>query len=345
MAGRTGRGAWGWGVQPALYTSPMPPVSVIATVLNEREEIARLVASLLGQVPAAAEVIIVDGGSTDGTWEWLAGAADSHPGLKAIRDESCNLKNCAGPIARGRNVAIAAACSPVIACADGGCTYAPDWLARLTEPIAAGKAEYALGGSCLDPADPTVWDLASAHFFGVRLDPAAPTKSCTARSMAFTKDLWQRIGGFPETVFIGEDTLFDLEARSRTKPAFPERAKALYRPQYTLGSAYRQLAGYAVSDGILGVRRKRLFRNAARCLLQLAALAALPWTRVPLFAVLAVEAWFALRHEALTLARTRPLALGARFVFSLLVPWIVAVNRIRGSVTGKNLPNRQNLVS
>jgi len=87
----------------------MQPVSVIATVLNEVEDIARLVPSLLGQVPAAAEVVVVDGGSTDGTWEWLVDAAREHPDLRPLRDESCNLKRCPGPISRGRNVAIAAA--------------------------------------------------------------------------------------------------------------------------------------------------------------------------------------------------------------------------------------------
>jgi glycosyltransferase involved in cell wall biosynthesis len=321
----------------------MPPVTVIATVLNEAEDIGRLVPSLLAQAPPPAEVIVVDGGSTDGTWQWLLEAQANHPALRPIRDESCNLKHSPGPISRGRNVAIAAASSEIIACADAGCTYAPDWLARLTAPLIDSSAEYALGGSCLDPADPSIWDLASAHFFGVRLDPAAPTKSCTARSMAFTKELWQRIGGFPETVFFGEDTLFDLEARRLAPPAFVECAKALYRPQYTFRTACRQLGAYAVSDGILGVRRKRFVRNAARCGSQILALASIPWTVFPLLAVLALELWFAYQADGRTLARYGPRVLATRFLFSVFVPWIVAVNRIRGSLTGKNLLNRQNL--
>jgi len=160
----------------------MQPISIVATVLNEVQDIGRLVSSLLEQSPAAAEVIVVDGGSTDGTWEWLTEAARQHPNLLPIRDESCSLKRCPGPISRGRNVAIAAARSAIIACTDAGCTYPPGWLARIAAPLVDGEAEYALGGSCLDPADPTVWDLASAHFFGVRLAPSAPSKSCTARS-------------------------------------------------------------------------------------------------------------------------------------------------------------------
>jgi glycosyltransferase involved in cell wall biosynthesis len=336
----------------------MQPVTIVATVLNEVEEIARLVPSLLSQVPPPAEVIIVDGGSTDGTWDWLLLAQRTNPNLLTIRDESCNLKRSPGPISRGRNVAIVAARSQIIACTDAGCTYPPDWLARITAPLIASTAEYALGGSCLDPADATVWDLASAPFFGVKLSPSTPSKSCTARSMAFRKELWQRIGGFPETVFFGEDTLFDLEARRLTTPAFVEGAKALYRPQYTFRSACRQLASYAVSDGILGVRRARLVRNAARCIVEVLALLCLLfigvptvrsssvgwwWTVLPLLAVLLLQFWFAFHADWRSIRRTGPRVLLARFLFSILVPWIVALNRIRGSLTRQNLPNRQNL--
>ncbi len=337
----------------------MQPVAVIATVLNEVQDIARLVPSLLAQDPPPAEVIIADGGSTDGTWEWLLDAARTHPNLLPIRDESCNLKRSPGPISRGRNVAIAAARSPIIACTDAGCTYAPDWLARITAPLIASTADYALGGSCLDLADPTIWDLASAPFFGVKLSTSTPSKSCTARSMAFRKTLWQRIGGFPESVFFGEDTLFDQQARRVAAPAFVNHAKAVYRPQYTFLSACRQLARYSISDGILGVRPARLFRNAARCLVEVLAVLSLCffwfssdrpssiawWPMVPLLVVVALEAWFAFHLDWSTLRRTGPRALLARFAFSLVVPWIVTVNQILGSRTQKPPANRQNLAA
>jgi len=320
----------------------MRPVSIIATELNEIGDIARVVESLLAQVPPAAEIVIVDGGSTDGTWEWLSNTAAREPRLIAIRDESCSLKHSAGPVSRGRNVAIAAAKSPVIACADAGCTYAPDWVRNLTRKIAAGEAEYALGGTSLDPEQHSVWDVASAPFFSIRLSPLEPTKSCTARSMAFTRDLWQRLGGFPEHVLVGEDTLFDLEARRQTQPDFVIDAKAFYRPLNNFRMACRQMKRYAISDGQAGVRWIRLFRNAARCLLQLAALAALPWTTLPLFAVILLECWYAFRRDWRYLPRFGVNAVLARLAFSVMVPWLVAVNQIRGRFSARPLTNPQN---
>lgn len=321
----------------------MPAVSVIATVLNETENVPGLVESLLRQMPPAAEIVIVDGGSTDGTWERLCVAAEKHPSLRPIRDESCSLRFTPGPISKGRNVAIGATTSEFIACADAGCTYAPDWLAELTGPLQRGEAEYALGGSCLDLRDATVWDVASAPFFGVKMSTDAPTKSCTARSMAFTKDLWRKLGGFPETVFYGEDTLFDLRARATAAPAFPRRAKAMYRPRNTFLSACRQMARYAVSDGILGVRRSRLTRNAARCGVELAGLLALKWTWIPLAIVGVLVLHLAFAQDWLFLRTANPKVLAARIVFALAVPWIVTVNHIRGMVTKKGLVNAQNV--
>jgi len=320
----------------------MATVSVIATVLNEKENIARLVQSLLQQTPLAADIVIVDGGSTDGTWEWLQQAAITHPTLRPIRDESCSLKFTPGPVSKGRNVAIAAARSDLIACADAGCTYGPEWLAELAGPLMRGEAEYALGGACLDLTDATVWDLASAPFLGVKMSADEPTKSCTARSMAFTKDLWQRIGGFPQSVLLGDDTWFDLEARRLTTPAFPIRAKALYRPQNSFGSACRQLARYAVSDGVLGVRRARLMRNAARCVAEVAALAVLPWTWIPLALVSAMMLHFAFEADWRFVRTTGLRVLAARIAFSAVVPWIVTVYRTRGSLTKKEPGNAQN---
>ena len=324
----------------------MPRVSVASTVLNEVDDIDALIATLATQSLVPAEVIIVDGGSSDGTWERLEAARAKYPNLVPIRDESCRLQNCPGPIARGRNVGIAAASSEVVACADAGCSYHPDWLARLTAPIVdpalSGRSEYSVGGSYIDPESSTVWDVASAPFFGVKLNPEAATKSCTARSMAFRKELWARVGGFPETVFLGEDTAFDAKVRKLVTPAFPSGAKASYQPRHTLRSAVRQMISYSLTDGVLGGRSARLWRNVVRCLVEIAAVVALVWSPIPLLCVLAFEVYFAFRLDWSDLRKTSVRALGARLAFSLVVPWIVAWYQAQGAITKTNRPNRQN---
>lgn len=319
-------------------------VSVTATVLNEVDDIDRLVTGLMEQTLSPAEVIIVDGGSTDGTWERLQAASLRYPNLIAIRDESCSLKGSRGPIGRGRNTAIARASSEVIACVDAGCTYEPQWLARLTAPILGNRSEYAVGGSCIDPEDRTTWDIASAPFFGIKLSTDEPTKSCTGRSMAFRKRLWQQVGGFPEDIFLGEDTIFDQRARGAVMPAFAERAKAYYRPRHTFRSAISRIASYAETDGVLGTRPARLFRNLARCLAEVVAVALLPLTVIPLLCVVVLETYFAFRLDWRSFPGKSSLRLlGARLLFSLVVPWVVTWNHIRGMLTKTNQPNQQNV--
>ena len=224
------------------------------------------------QTLAPAEVIIVDGGSSDGTWEHLQTVKTKYPTLLPIRDETCRLSHSPGPISRGRNVAIAAASSAIVACVDAGCTYESKWLERLTASIRGGEAEYALGGSCLDPEQRTIWDIASAPFFGVKLNADAKTKSCTARSMAFRKELWQRVGGFPEHLLLGEDTVFDLNVRDfgssdirRTRQSVlpprlfssvsPQTTVSLLRQRWRRGSASRAPDAQSISLPVGDCRR------------------------------------------------------------------------------------------
>ena len=325
-----------------------PSFSVIATVLNERADIDGLLHSLQQQVPPVEQIVIVDGGSTDGTWEQLEAVAAYWPALRIVRDESCSLRQSAGPIARGRNVAITAARGSAIACVDAGCRYDADWLQHLSTPLREHTAEYALGGSRLELEYASVWDVAAAPFLGVKLAAAEPTKSCTARSMAFTREAWARVGGFPETLFIGEDVLFDQAMRRTARTAFATGAKAIYTPQNSLGGALAQVASYAVADGIAGMRPARLMRNLQRCIAEAAALLALGWSRWPALAVLLLEVYFAyrldlhalLKEPALQSRRFRLAA--ARLLFSLAVPWVVTWNQLAGGLQKKYRTNRQN---
>lgn len=103
------------------------------------------------------------------------------------------------------------------------------------------------------------------------------------------------------------------------------------------------MARYGVADGVLGTRRSRLLRNLLRCVAEVAALALLPRTAIPLVCVLLLEIYFAFRLDWSSFGRHATLRqLGARLLYSLLVPWIVTWNQAVGELTKTNQPNRQN---
>jgi glycosyltransferase involved in cell wall biosynthesis len=107
-----------------------PAVSVIATVLDERHAIDRLLESVTVQLREQDELVVVDGGSHDGTYERLLEYASRDPRVRVHSAPGSN-------IAAGRNLAVRAARHDLIACTDAGCRVAPRWLERLTEPFSA----------------------------------------------------------------------------------------------------------------------------------------------------------------------------------------------------------------
>ena len=294
------------------------------------------------QTLAPVDIVIVDGGSTDGTWEQLLAAKATLPNLLPVRDETCNRKHVVGPIARGRNVAITRARGELIACADAGCLYDSTWVDNITAPLRDGAADYTLGGSRLDLSQSTVWDIASAPFLGVKLAPLEPSKSCAARSVAFTRSAWARVGGFPEYLFHADDVLFDQQMRENARTVPAADAKAIFIPHHTLGTAVWQVSSYARGDGIAGLRPARLMRNVLRCVAEVAAVALLPLSVWPFVLVLLLELYFAYRLDWKHVRGLGGRALLARLLFSLVVPWVVGWNQVKGALRKQYQTNRQN---
>lgn len=65
-----------------------PLVSIIIPVLNRRELISETLSSVYHQTYLNWEIIIVDDGSTDGTWEYISQESKKNTQLKAIRRDS-----------------------------------------------------------------------------------------------------------------------------------------------------------------------------------------------------------------------------------------------------------------
>src|SRR5688572_9534588 len=97
-----------------------PYVSLIMTVRNEAKSLPRLLNSILLQTLQPDEVVIADGGSTDGTQAIARSYAD-RLSLRLLDVPGAN-------ISEGRNAAIRAASHDMIAATDAGVVLDPDWL-------------------------------------------------------------------------------------------------------------------------------------------------------------------------------------------------------------------------
>ena len=181
-------------------------VSLVCTVLNEAHTIDDLMRSIAVQSVRPREMIVVDGGSRDGTQlhvEWWHGRL------------GCPLRLIEGPgvnIATGRNIGVAAARAPIIAVTDAGVRVDEQWLERIRAPFDDSLVSVCGGFFVPDPR--TVFEIAmSATVLPNRKDINPARFLPSSRSLAFRKVAWERVGGYPEWLDYCEDLVFDLSLR------------------------------------------------------------------------------------------------------------------------------------
>ncbi len=227
----------------------MPRTAIIATVLNEGESIRPLMESLAAQTLMPDEVIIVDGGSRDNTLAVLNSYSDRLP-LKVLAAPGSN-------ISAGRNYALEAATSEIIAITDAGVVLAPKWLEQITKPLREDETIGVVSG--FFNADPhTVFEAALGATtlpLVEEIDPATFLPS--SRSVAVRKTAALRVGGYPEWLDYCEDLIFDLRLKQVVSFTFAPEAIAHFRPRQSLSAFYKQYYRYARGDGKAGLFLKR----------------------------------------------------------------------------------------
>jgi glycosyltransferase involved in cell wall biosynthesis len=220
-------------------------VSLVATVKDAGPHVAEFVASVRAQTRPPDELVVVDGGSTDGTLEVLR----ETPELTLIEEPGAN-------IARGRNVAVRAASHDLIAVSDADCVLAPDWLERLVRPLERG-ADVSMG--FYRPLAESFFEACAA---AVSIPEPGEIREATfmpsARSVAFRREAFESAGGYPEWLDLGEDMYLNHRWRERgVRMELVADAVVFRRPRPDLGSYWRQFTGYARADAQAGMHPGR----------------------------------------------------------------------------------------
>lgn len=217
-------------------------VSVVCTVFNERESLPELLNSLEHQERPPDEVVIVDGGSTDGTLKLLQSYRGPLP-LKLFELPG-------GNIALGRNAAIRAATGEVIASTDAGVWLDPMWLLELLRPFEQEETVSAVAGF-FRPDPRSAFEVAMGATVLPTSEEITPeTFLPSSRSVAYRKSLWESVGGYPEWLDYCEDLIFDLNVRRQgVSFAWAPQAVAYFRPRQDFRAFFRQYYRYARGDG------------------------------------------------------------------------------------------------
>ena len=224
-------------------------VSVIVTVLNEAESLPALLDSLAAQTRPPDEVVVVDGGSRDGTLALLR--AERRLPLRILEAPGTN-------ISQGRNLAIAQARGEIIASTDAGVRLDPGWLAALVAPFEGADPPMVVAGF-FRPAPQTLFEVAMGATVLPELRDVNPaTFLPSSRSVAFRKAAWEAVGGYPEWLDYCEDLIFDLRLREQFGPfTFVPEAVVYFRPRSSLRAFFRQYYLYARGDGKAGLWPRR----------------------------------------------------------------------------------------
>ena len=246
MGGRGSRRAAPTGISSVPVGSQRIRCSVVVTVLNDAPGVTALVDALAGQTRLPDEIIIVDGGSTDGTCECLVGLRAGDVPLRRVRLEGAN-------IAQGRNHGISLAHHDIIACTDAGSVPEPDWLEHLLRPFEDPDMSVVGGSYRIDPRT-RLERVAGLLTMPGQLAPVDPTRfNPSARSIAFRVSAWRNAGGFPDWLYTAEDTLFDCKLRRNAEVfAHAERAVVRWRPRRSLAAVWRQFRNYARGESQIG---------------------------------------------------------------------------------------------
>jgi glycosyltransferase involved in cell wall biosynthesis len=215
-------------------------ISICITVLNEEGTIAPLLDSLLNQSQKAERIIIVDGGSGDKTVEIIRHYQQKDSRVKLLVEKSSR--------ARGRNLSIEIAKGDIIVMIDAGCVAEKNWLKNLTAPFSTGRVDVSAGFYKM--VGNSLLQKAESVYLGVRPRKFSYNFLPSTRSVAFTKKIWEEIGGFPEdSKGTAEDTVFNYKLiKAKAKVSRVKDAMVEWGMPTSLSAFFWKIYAYAKGD-------------------------------------------------------------------------------------------------
>lgn len=243
-----------------------PSFTLVSTVFNEKNRLEQTIAELRAQTVQPAEIIITDAGSTDGTYEmllnWKAGSAIP---VTILQQPRCN-------VAQGRNLAIRHAHYPLIVSTDFGCRFAEGWLAALVAPFVDPAVKVVGGAFGVLEADIDTLPAKAAYILsdGYAVDVQVSWFIPSSRSIAYYKEVFDKVGGYPEWLTLAADDLvFGQELLALGYKFYPSVYKGVFWGRHKKAAGYiKEAFRYGLGSGEARVNRQNFLSNLIELILR-----------------------------------------------------------------------------
>ena len=212
----------------------LPAITVVVSVYNKSEIVDKCISSLLKIDYPAWETLIIEGYSTDGSYEILRRYEDK---VRILRVE--------GNYATALNRAFDEVETPLVAITDADCTVERNWLRELARGFAESEDIVAVAGYVGTGEDlPLLATLTGVeyqerHRKWPKYLSRSPTMNLSVRTEA------ARRVRFDETLQVAIDTDFGFRLTKTGRMLYNPKAIVYHHPRTTWGSFFKQQAGFA----------------------------------------------------------------------------------------------------
>ena len=214
-------------------------VSLVVPVRNEERSLPCLLESIRRQTFQPAEIILVDGGSSDRTIDLAHEAAKADKRIRVVE------AGIATP-GRGRNVGIDQASNEWIALTDAGNRLEDTWLQCLVNCVEADPETDIVYGNFEPIKDSWFTHCAALTYPPPKImRPGGMMRGPFIASSLLRREVWQKIGGFPD-LRAAEDLIFmDRVRDAGYKIAWSPKATVWWEMQSDITSTFRRFELYS----------------------------------------------------------------------------------------------------
>lgn len=214
-------------------------ISLVVPLRNEEATLPALVESITRQTRPPEEIVLVDGGSTDGTAALIRRLADTDERIRLIEIAPATP-------GRGRNVGIDAASNEWVALTDAGLTLEPAWLEELARAVERDAGVEVVYGN-YEPVVDTLFERCAALTYPPPKQEreGGRMRGPSTASMMLRREVWRRLGGFPD-LRAAEDLIFMQRIeRAGCRVAWAPRATVWWQMQPGFGRTFRKFTLYS----------------------------------------------------------------------------------------------------